>query len=387
MIPLVLIATGLRSAVFCGDNIGAPKITADAAIAVDAQTGQILWGKNIDMPLYPASTTKLLTALILVQETKPTDFIVAPADVEKVRGSSLHMVPGEKINARDALYALMLRSANDTAHSIAVTLAGSDEKFAEIMNATGREIGMKRSHWVTPHGLNNPWHKTTAYDLSRLAIAVAQQPAILEAARLKEVQIERDKNKQDVLVQNHNRILKKDPTNLGLKTGYTDPAGLCFVGLNEGPFGRLVTVVLNSRDYVSDQMVISTWAKTTFERRDDLLADQQFEVPLKGGKSPEVAACLPTPIAALAPKSCFNDPAVSVQAFDVEAPVKAGQQIGKVMVTVGSQVFESPLIATQSIDRRFQLRDLISSPVAIFMVLAASCVYWFRNRTYRKLHR
>ncbi len=387
MIPFVLIASGLRSAVFCGDEIGAPTITADAAIAVDAATGQVLWGKNIHLPLYPASTTKLLTALILTQETNPTDIIEAPADVEQVRGSSLHMRPGEKINAQDALYALMLRSANDTAYSIAVTVAGSEEKFAEKMNETSQSLGMTRSHWVTPHGLNNPWHKTTAYDLSLLAREAAKNPAILAASQMKEVQIQRDKNTQDVLIKNHNRILKKDPTNLGLKTGFTNPAGLCFVGLNEGPFGRLITVVLNSRDYVHDQMAVSEWAKTTFERRENVLADFAVQVPVRQGTAAELEACLDSPVAALAPKVCLDDPEVAVKLDPVEAPIRPGQQVGTATITLGSQVFELPLVARDQVDRKFRVQDLMGSPVAIFMVLGASCLYWFRNRAYRKLHR
>ncbi|MBA3725734.1 MAG: D-alanyl-D-alanine carboxypeptidase, partial [Armatimonadetes bacterium] len=146
-----VLAVGILASVSAGAE---PVVGAKSAIVMDAATGAILFEKDARATRYPASTTKVMTALLLIELVKPGTMITAPLDVKQVTGSSLHLKPGEQLTREDALYALMLRSANDVAHTVAVHIAGSDAKFAALMNKRAAELGCVNTHFRNPHGLN-----------------------------------------------------------------------------------------------------------------------------------------------------------------------------------------------------------------------------------------
>src|SRR5688572_28414556 len=160
---------------------GEPVVSALSAIIVDERTGKVLWSKNPDAPRYPASTTKIMTAMLLIELCRPNEFITAPADVEKVTEASLNLKPGEKISVKDMVYALMIRSANDGAYSVARHISGSVESFAELMNSRAFELGCTGTSLKNPHGLNNKDHVTTARDLAIMARAAMKYPEFRQA--------------------------------------------------------------------------------------------------------------------------------------------------------------------------------------------------------------
>jgi len=129
--------------------------------------------KNADIPRYPASTTKVMTGLLLAENTLPEDTIVAPSDVDAITGSKMHLKPGEKVSAGDMLYALMLRSANDGCYAVALHISGSVPAFAKLMNQRAQELGCTHTHFHNPNGLNDTQHLTTAHDLAMIAITPA----------------------------------------------------------------------------------------------------------------------------------------------------------------------------------------------------------------------
>jgi len=363
-----------------------PSITAEAAIVLDVNSGRVLWGKNIDRAMYPASTTKLLTAIILLEETSPTDTIQAPVDIKEIKGSSLHLEPMERISAHDALYGLLLRSGNDVAHSIAIKLSGSEAKFAEKMNDYAKKFGMKDSHWVTPHGLNNPWHKTTAYDMAMLGREASKHPEILAVTGTEKYTVDRDINKKDTLLLNRNKLLKLDRSNRGLKTGYTDPAGHCFVGLNDADFGQVVTVVLNSKDWWGDQLKMVTWAKTKFGMVDTIAQDKIIDVYLPNAKDGQVLkAKVFRPVTALASQHDLSLVKIKLEERNRFAPIKVGTDLGKAEIMIGDQKYEVEMVAMNSVEAKFTFEDFMKNPLAIGFVLIASAGYWLRKRTYERL--
>lgn len=385
MVPFCMIAVFSKVSGFVGEPNG-PSLSAEAAIVMDVTTGRVLWGKNIQRSMYPASTTKLLTAIILLDETSPTDVIQAPADIKEIKGSSLHLEPKEQISAKDALYALLIRSGNDVAHSIAVHLSGSDEKFAEKMNAYSQKFGMKNSLWVTPHGLNNPWHKTTAYDMALLGREAAKHPAILEVTCSEKHTVTRDINQKDTLLINKNKLLKLDQSNRGLKTGYTDPAGHCFVGLNDSDFGQVVTVVLNSNDWWGDQLKLVNWTKSRFGIVNTIAEGKMIEVPVPNAKDGQVLkAKVAKPITALVSNHDLNNLQINLEETNHEAPIQEGADLGKAEVIVGDQKFEVELVAMNSVEAKFSLEEFKNNPLAIGFVIIASAGYWLRKRTYKRL--
>src|SRR5207302_4336900 len=144
---------------------------------------QVLYAKNADLPRPPASTTKIMTAILLLEYTRPDDVITAGIDAFDVEGSALHLHVGEKLTARDMVFALMLRSANDGCVAVAEHIAGSESKFAEMMTAKAHEIGAVNTTFLNCNGLNEPCNTTTARDLAIMARYATRFPLFNEAVR------------------------------------------------------------------------------------------------------------------------------------------------------------------------------------------------------------
>lgn len=242
---------------------GVLKPTAASAIIIDANSGRVLWQKNADTPRYPASTTKILTALLLIEHTKPDDIITAPPDILKVGQSSMHLQPGEKVTAHDLLYALLLRSANDGCVAVADHISGSVPAFADLMNQRAKEIGCTGSHFDNPNGLNDTHHWVTAADLAKIARVAMTYPAFREAVSSERYKITRSINQHDSWMVNRDKLLRTDPTEDGIKTGWTVPAGHCFVGSATRNGYRIITVVLKSNDWKKETGQMLNWAFDT----------------------------------------------------------------------------------------------------------------------------
>lgn len=225
-----------------------PVVHSHFAVLVDAVTGKVLWTRNADAPRAIASTTKMLTAILLLERGHLDDIVTAPKGIEALPDSSLHLRSGEKLTLRDLLYAMLLRSANDTAVAGAVYLDGSVPAFAKEMNAKAKEIGATHSHFVTPNGLPAPGHYSTAGDLAKIACyALNNLPMFNEIVRTPLYKVHRSIDKRDVWVKNTSAtFLKKFPGADGVKTGYIRAAGHCFVGSATRGGWRLVAVSLNS---------------------------------------------------------------------------------------------------------------------------------------------
>ena len=187
-------------------------ISAKSAIIIDAGSGKVLWERDADVLRYPASTTKIMTGMLLLERCLPDDLITAPVGIDKVPPSSMHLKPNEQVSAKDMLYALMLRSANDGAVAVADHVSGSIPAFAELMNERAREIGCRSTHFHNPNGLNDPEHVTTARDLAMIAREAMKYEAFREVVRTRKYQIQRTINQKDLFMVTRNRWLYKDST-------------------------------------------------------------------------------------------------------------------------------------------------------------------------------
>ena len=238
-------------------NIQAPEIMGEAAITMDINTGEVIYSKNADVKLSPASTTKLMTALLFAENKSKTDVLTFSDTVLKVTETALNnfktLDAGDKISAEDTMKAVLIYSANDAAYLMAESVGGTVENFINMMNEKASELGLKNTHFVNPSGLEiDPLHpsnteinQTTAYDLAILGIEAFKNDWVRETISINNIKTTIDLSGSPLIIESKNKILGQY-NNIGGKTGTEDLAGHCFVGFFEKDGRDLVTVVLKS---------------------------------------------------------------------------------------------------------------------------------------------
>lgn len=289
LLLLMLLLFSFSTTAFAA-NADVPSINGKAAIVIDATTGEIIYEKNIDSsPMYPASTTKLLTALLLAENKQPKDILTYTENAAKQPDYSLYNLVGRskiKVNdtmtAEDVMKSLLLFSANDAAYMVADNLAGSPAEFANMMNDRIKKMGLKSTHFVTANGLDNGIenHYTSAYDLSIIGREAYKNPWVKQVMNTAKDKIEIS-NGTIAYVENRNKLLgQKIDTALadkvginldevpasnaiavGGKTGYTSKAGRCLVAVFEKDGRVLIGVVLKSVYDANDTYVFNDMTK------------------------------------------------------------------------------------------------------------------------------
>ncbi len=366
-IAILLILSMLAVLCAAGEIPGDPLVGAKSAILVDERSGKVLWERDADARRFPASTTKVLTALLLIEHCRPEDRIAAPLGVEDVEGSSLHLKAGERISARDLLYGLMVRSANDGAFATALHISGTVPGFARLMNERAARIGCKDSNFVNPHGLHDPNHYTTARDLSLIAMEAMRDPIFRESAKTRKVQIERTMNLEDRWLISKNRFLGVDPSVDGIKTGYTNDAGNCFVGSTVRNGFRVISVVMASETWKEDHRAMVDWAYKYFTRSSVARPGQSIgTASVEGGAKPEVG--LEATADAYYAHRRGIPPKLQVRlvlARKLEAPIRRGTPLGDAVMTDGAGWdFRMPVRAAEDVPAASLMAGLARHPVS-----------------------
>ncbi|MCB0824824.1 MAG: D-alanyl-D-alanine carboxypeptidase [Armatimonadetes bacterium] len=377
----------LGAASFVGVQATTPTPTALSCLVMDLDSGRILYGKNINSRRYPASTTKIMTGLLLAENTQPSDILRAPSDIEKVTGSSLHMKPGEEITAEDMLYGLMLRSANDGAHTTALHVSGSVTAFARKMNERAKEAGAKNTTFYTPHGLPHDKHMTTAYDMAMITRDALKNPRFAEAVSTFQRTITRSINQEDTLLETTNKTMEFDASSKGVKTGWTNAAGRCFVGMNDRNGLRLLTVILKSKDWVADQQNIIEWGFKTFETRSIVPTGIALgTIPVKEGELAEVEFATQNGLAALASEYDIAKAKVFPVTKELTAPIEEGQDLGiaKVIFPDGT-THEIKIQAKEAVPRKAIFLSSFGTPAGMMVLMMGlgSIAYKIRQRRIR----
>ena len=221
-----------------------PNINARIAVAYDRKSGKVIYGKNENKRTSMASTTKIMTAIVLIENADLNQTITVSAKAAGTGGSRLGLKHNDKITMKDLLYGLMLKSGNDAAVAIAENVGGSIEKFADLMNEKAKEIGLDNTHYVTPHGLDNPEHYTTAYELAKLADYALKNEIFAKVVNTKNYTV--TINGYPKNITNTNELLGYLDGVNGVKTGFTNNAGRCLVtSVNRNEF-EIITVVLQA---------------------------------------------------------------------------------------------------------------------------------------------
>jgi len=220
------------------------KITSPAAIVMEVSTGRVLYAKNIDVERKIASTTKLMTAMVVIDNCKLSETVEISKHAAGVGGSEAGIKAGEKITVESLLYGLLLESGNDCAVALAEHVSGSTEEFAKLMNKKAKELRANNTNYTNPHGLDTEDNHCTAYDLSLIAKEVLNYPKLMEIMGTRQIEVKFG-NRMKYLA-NTNRLLSTYTYCLGGKTGFTNGANRCIVTYGKKDDMQIVTVVLGS---------------------------------------------------------------------------------------------------------------------------------------------
>ena len=248
-------------------------VSASNAIVVDAATGRVLYEKSADKQVLIASTTKIMTALLICEQCNVLDRVSIPKQAVGIEGSSMYLREGEILTVQDLLYGLMLHSGNDAAVALAIYCGGTVEGFAEMMNDKARVLGMDNTHFVNPNGLDAPGHYSTARDMAKLAAYAMENPIFYQTVSTKNVRVgERS-------LQNHNKLLWRVDGADGVKTGYTKAAGRILVSSAQRDGRRLICVTINDgNDWADHQLLLEDgfgrYENKTIVRAGDILGQR-----------------------------------------------------------------------------------------------------------------
>lgn len=229
-----------------------PKVYAmqsgSSQIVIEAESGRVLSSYNKDLRLEMASTTKIATAIVAIENSSVDEVVEITDEMTGIEGSSIYLRVGEKWTLRDLLYGLMLQSGNDAATAIAIACGGSVEGFVSKMNAFAEKLGLKNTHFDNPHGLHSDDHYTSAHDLATITAYALRNPLFAKIVSSKSYLVKSEDYPDGRYIYNKNKLLSSFEGANGVKTGYTTDSGRCFVGAAERNGMQLVSVVINCPD-------------------------------------------------------------------------------------------------------------------------------------------
>lgn len=328
----------------------APSVSARCAAVIHLDTGEVLFEKNGSEKRAMASTTKIMTALLTLEEAAIENRQVKiTREMVMVEGSSMGLREGDVLTLRDLAVGMLTVSGNDAANSAAIAVAGSREAFVESMNQRAQALGMTDTHFDTPSGLDGDTHYSTALDMAKLGAAAMSNPEFAAIAGSKSMKVNFPSPEKTVAYQNHNKLLSLYEGCTGVKTGFTKKAGRCLVSSAEKDGVRLVAVTLDAPDDWNDHAALLDYgfSKMTYLTFDE--SGYSCLLPVAGAG--EITVCGSSePVTAALPVS--QEGAVQRKVLlprFLYAPVKKGEQVGRVQYCLGEKIVaEIPLFAAET---------------------------------------
>ena len=320
-------------------------VSAEKALSMDAVSGRVLFEKNADSRSLIASTTKIMTALVVCEQCNVLDRMRIPREAVGIEGSSMYLREGEVLTLQELLYGLMLSSGNDAAVALAIYCGGTVEGFVERMNDKARVLGLNNTHFENPNGLDSPGHYSTARDLAKLASYAMENPVFYKTVSAKNVTV------GDRYLHNHNKLLWLVEGADGVKTGFTKAAGRALVSSATREGRRIIAVTLNDPNDWREHQAFLEEGFARFSVRRIVTAGERIgalEVAGGDGKTVEVLAAEHFDYA-LAPE---EKPQVALPgAGFVYAPVAEGADAGFAYVLIqGKAVGKFPIVYGQTVE-------------------------------------
>lgn len=344
--------------VFCGNGIPSAyavqvSVSAQSAIVMCVDSGDILYAKNADTKRSMASTTKIMTSLLALEQAQKNNKQVTVTRAMYAEGSSMYLKEGEILTLKDLATGMMMVSGNDAANAVALSIADSFEDFAVLMNKKAQEIGMKNTSFVTPSGLDDDNHYSTAYDMALLMSYAMKNADFAQLTGKTEESVTFIEPVGEVRSYgNHNKLLKLYEYCIGGKTGFTDSAGRCLVTCAQKDGVRLVAVTLNAPDDWNDHITLYNYGFSVTEAVE--LDANGVKLPLNvvGGDMNEICAIKKGTCSVAIQTDCADkiERKVKMPSF-IYAPITAGEVIGKVTYEYNGRVIaEDVLVADRTVD-------------------------------------
>lgn len=330
-----------------------PDISAQTAIMIEGNSGEVLYEKNPDQKAYPASITKIMTALLAIEHGTLDKKVKVSGNASGVEGSSIYLEAGERIPLRDLVYGLMLRSGNDAAIAIAEEIGGSKDNFVIMMNKKARELGAFNTHFANPNGLHDPDHFTTARDMARIAMAAMENPEFKKVASAKSWVSDRGEGKYNYFY-NKNKVVYQYDGGTGIKIGYTRAAGRTLVASSEKNGMELICVVMNAPNWFQDTYKLMDYAYSQYESVKIAEGHRPMKaVKVRGGTRNFIMIAPKEDV--LCPVKKGTESKISIMYVLPEhskAPVDRWQEAGYLKIFVNDQyLFSKPLYYLEDIER------------------------------------
>lgn len=334
-------------AVMAGDL----EVNAEAAVVMDADSGRLLYAQNPDKRLANASTTKIMTALLTLEQPDQDRYFTVDSDAIQVEGTTMGLQPGDSVTLHQLAAGMLLPSGNDAANAAAVEIAGSEEAFVRLMNQRAAELGLENTQYRNPSGLDAEGHYSSARDLAALAAHALENEDFADIVSKQEIRMAFGNPPYNRSLYTTNKLLERYPYAIGVKTGYTDDAGLCLVTAAEKDGTRLIIVTLNGKDDVNTHMRLYEHFFPLLARVDLSGFTEGLSVPVTGGTRDSVAV-----VPAAEPEAALLEREYDELTREVElpqfvyAPVQAGQVLGEIRLLSGDKVvWQSALVADSDV--------------------------------------
>ena len=339
------VAVGILAAIlFLPVRAGA--ISAECAILIDGETGRVLYEKQAEEKSLIASTTKIMTALVICEQTNVLDRVKIPKEAVGIEGSSMYLKEGEVLTVQELLYGLMLQSGNDAAVALAIYCGGTVEGFTELMNDKAHRLGMTQSHFTNPNGLDSPGNYSTARDMAILTAYAMQNPIFAQTVSTKTITI------GERCLRNHNKLLWQLEGANGVKTGYTKAAGRILISSVTRMGRQLIAVTFNAPDDWQDHKTLIEDGFSRFTVQKLIRQGQTLgQLELAGGQETSVDLIAAEDFS----YSLAQGERVTIslpEAGFAYAPVAEGQEAGFAHILVdGTAVAKVPLVYGATIER------------------------------------
>lgn len=332
---LLLLAAVLLPVTASADHIDT---SARACVIIDEATGRILLSHNETEPLPMASTTKIMTALLAMELGQPDAPVTCGRNAFGVPGTSIYLSEGETLTLTEMLYGLMLASGNDAATAIAEHIGGTTENFCRMMTERAAEIGCQNTVFLTPHGLPQDGHYTTALDLALIAREAMKQPLFRTIVSTRRATIPWEGREYDRVLNNKNKLLSTYDGATGIKTGYTKKAGRCLVFGAERNGMRIIGIVLNCPDWFDEAARLMDEAFARFESVTMLQkGDEIGWIQVTGSDTESIRAIMAGNLSGVIRQGAIPSVEISIPE-SLQAPVRRGDVIGTAYVMAGNDI-------------------------------------------------